>query len=153
MKRIIAVLLAVVLLSGITLSAAEESGKPADFLQALSEWAQKLNPDESDYSASVKWSGSPGYQGTLRKDQEITEIELAGLGKAQVSENKLMLDIGGKKFGIDLSRVLNLIKSWSSGKSEKKGLLKFSGRTMPKICPVPMTRSIVPEKSIYSWMV
>ena len=124
MKRIIAVLLAIVLLSGIALSAAEESGKPADFLQALSEWAQKLNPDESDYSASVKWSGSPGYQGTLRKDQEITEIELAGLGKAQVSENKLMLDIGGKKFGIDLSRVLNLIKSWSSGKSEKKGLLK-----------------------------
>lgn len=121
MKRIIAVLLAVVLLSGISLSAAEEPQVSADFLQALAAWAQNLNLDESDYAGSVKWLDSPGYQGTVRKNQGITEIELAGLGKVQVSENKLMLDIGGKKFGVDLSKLKDMVKSYSSG---EKGLLK-----------------------------
>ena len=121
MKRIIAVLLAVVLLSGISLSAAEEPQVSADFLQALAAWAQNLNLDESDYAGSVKWLDSPGYQGTVRKNQGITETELAGLGKVQVSENKLMLDIGGKKFGVDLSKLKDMVKSYSSG---EKGLLK-----------------------------
>ena len=121
MKRIIAVLLAVVLLSGISLSAAEEPQVSADFLQALAAWAQNLNLDESDYAGSVKWLDSPGYQGTVRKNQGSTETELAGLGKVQVSENKLMLDIGGKKFGVDLSKLKDMVKSYSSG---EKGLLK-----------------------------
>ena len=36
---------------------------------------------------------------------------------------------------------------------EKKGWRKFSGRRTPKMRPVPTTKSIVPEKSQYSWMV
>lgn len=128
MKRIIAVLLAVVLLSGISLSAAEEPQMPADFLQALADWAQNLNLDESDYAGSVKWINSPEYQGTVKKNQEITEIELTGLGKAQVSSRKIILDIGGRKFGIDLSKLLDKIKSYFSG---EKGILKDLERFRP----------------------
>lgn len=115
MKKMIAVLLTVMLLTGISLSAAEESQAPADFLQALADWAQNLNLDESDYSGSVRWLNSPAYEGTVRKSQGITEIELAGLGKAQVSEKKIMLDIGGKKYGVDLSKLMEWIQSFSSG--------------------------------------
>ena len=129
MKKMIAVLLTVMLLTGISLSAAEESQAPADFLQALADWAQNLNLDESDYSGSVRWLNSPAYEGTVRKSQGITEIELAGLGKAQVSEKKIMLDIGGKKYGVDLSKLMEWIQSFSSG--EKKGFAKDLEMLLP----------------------
>ena len=115
MKKIIAVLLTVMLLAGISLSAAEPLQGSADFWQTLTGWAQNLNLDESDYSGSVRWLNRPVCQGTIRKDQGITEIELTGLGKAQVSEKKIMLDIGGRKFGVNLSKAGEWIQSLSAG--------------------------------------
>ena len=115
MKKIFAVLLAVSLLLGVSLSAAEESQAPSDFFQALLGWAQNLNLDESDYFASARWENSPVYQATLRKDQGITELSVPDIGRAQISDNKIMLDIGGQKYGVDLSMLTDLIQSFSSG--------------------------------------
>ena len=48
MKRIIALILTLVLLTGISLAAAEETNASPDFLQSLMNGAQNLNLDESD---------------------------------------------------------------------------------------------------------
>ena len=106
MKRIIALILTLVLLTGISLSAAEETNASPDFFQSLMNWAQNLNLDESDYTGSVRWGNNPVYSGTLRKNREITEIELTGLGKAQISGQKVMLEIGGIKLGTELFQLM-----------------------------------------------
>ena len=121
MKRIIAILIAGVLLMGSSLSISEEFQVPSDFPQALMRWVQNLNLDESDYFASAGWENSPVYQATLRKNQSITELTVPDIGRAQISDNKVILDIGGQKYGIDLSMLMELIQSFSS--DEKAALL------------------------------
>ena len=109
MKKILAVLLAVSLLLGISCAAAEEQATAGDFLQSLARWAQSLNLDESDYYGSVGWAGGLLYDGTIRKNQDFTELAVSGLGRAQISRKKIMLEIGGQKYGIDLTAVVDTI--------------------------------------------
>ena len=116
MKKILAVLLAVSLLLGISCAAAEEQATAGDFLQPLARWAQSLNLDESDYYGSVGWAGGLLYDGTIRKNQDFTELAVSGLGRAQISRKKIMLEIGGQKYGIDLTAVVkDLLQSFASG--------------------------------------
>ena len=74
MKRIISIMLAVMMLLGLSFSAAEEAPASTSFPRALLDWVQSLNLDTSDYAGSVRWVNSPLYEGTIRKNQGITEL-------------------------------------------------------------------------------
>ena len=118
MKRIISIMLAVMMLLGLSFSAAEEAPASTSFPRALLDWVQSLNLDTSDYAGSVRWVNSPLYEGTIRKNQGITELAVSGLGRAQIYDQKIMLEFGGKTYGVDLSKLTGLLRSFTAKKDE-----------------------------------
>ena len=118
MKRIIAVLLAVIiLLAGISASAEDNRQEAEDFIRSLEQWAWNLNPEASDYMGTVRWIGGKPIEVLFRNDGKIIEASHSGFGKLQISGDKIMLDIGGKKFGLSLSAFAGIFRKADSSTS------------------------------------
>ena len=126
MKRVIAVLLAIMMLAGISASAeetrqdAEDTRQAAeDFIQSLEQWVWNLNPEASDYMGTVRWIGGKPLEVFFRNDGSIIELEHSDFGKVQFSGDKVMLDVGGKKFGLSFSAFAGLFRRSDASTSGK----------------------------------
>lgn len=82
---------------------AAETAAAGDFREALAAWA--AGPaGRQDLKATLLTADSEPREMTIRRDAGITELAVADLGRLQISENAIALEIGDFRYTFDLNR-------------------------------------------------
>ena len=113
MKRVISLFLTLVLLLPCLVGSLAEENEQR-FVDHLTEWLTKIDLSKKNYEGSIKL-GEGTLQGTVAQDAGITEISIPGLGRAQLSGDKIALEINGQTIILDLQSVLKLFNSDDAG--------------------------------------
>lgn len=111
MKRTVAILLSLLLFLSTLPGYAEETTPAKDFPTAFLQWAQNLNLSTSDYGGTFSYGQNPPYHATLRQDNNILELAIQELGKAQLNDQMFALEINGQKYYVDLVSLLQFFQS------------------------------------------
>lgn len=98
MKRTVAILLSLLLFLSTLPGYAEETTPAKDFPTAFLQWAQNMNLSTSDYGGTFSYGQNPPYHATLRQDNNILELAIQELGKAQLNDQMFALEINGQKY-------------------------------------------------------
>lgn len=132
MKRILALILAVLLTIVFACSSAEEQPADAvlpaaveqpaaeDFFHALQAWSSGLRSAQKDYRATLLIDDQPIQDMTVRQDEGITEIAFPDIGRVQFSEKGIGLELGELQHFFDLESMRNKIRDRIPSKDELK---------------------------------
>ena len=146
MKRILSLLLTIMLVAGMT-AAGAETAAGGDFAAGFMGWLSSIDLSGSDYAATVQ-TPSETERAVLRQDGAVTEIELEGQGRVQLSQNAIALEIQGQRYYIDLESILGMMQPMlTSGdmESEMEMLTPWLQKALMQILLPSAKLSIRPE--------
>ena len=106
MQKTIAFLLCLFLAFSAAVSlSAEEASAEWPFFSALEQFFSSLNLDEEGIQAALQILGQQ-YAATMQQDEGITEISLDGLGRCQLTPERVLLDANGMKISLEYASIL-----------------------------------------------
>ena len=131
LKRILATLL-VVSLFGISIACSEEAAANVDFADGFLAWTKSLDLNRTDYHGQVVYNGIPSVDTTLRKDGGLTELAISNLGRVQISDQTLALEINGQKYYVDLASIMDTVMPLLEGEQSYSEDLEMAGSWLEK---------------------
>ena len=125
MKKLLALILALSLCVSLTASLAESNAPLSGaFGRALQEWIQSLDPSSTDLR--IDWTdGEKTSSAEIRGDNDLTLVEIPELGRIQISEGKIVLQLEGKTTVVDLNSLIRFQQSRTTADSRDSRLLSM----------------------------
>ena len=136
MKKFLSFILCLCLCCGLFSAASADKWPPVPaFLDALGSFVRSLSLETKDYEASL-FLPDQQLQGSVRQGNGLTEIELAGLGKAQIDEKNVVLNTNGITVICDYQSLIRSVQDLVSGKGNAQitaYLNKLSQRALSEL--------------------